>query len=54
MYKARDEFIHRSNVANFTRLLRAAPEGPHRKVLMSLLVEEGASARANGWPPTIA
>ena len=44
-----DEFIHRRNVANYQRLLRSLPDAPRRKVLMCLLEEERAIARANGW-----
>lgn len=51
--KSRDEFMHRTNVANYTRLLRAAPDASRRKVLMSLLAEEGARAKLHGWFPMI-
>ncbi|WP_304177503.1 hypothetical protein [Phenylobacterium aquaticum] len=51
MEKSRDEFLHRCNVANYTRQLRFAPDGPKRKALMALLAEEGVRARSNGWFP---
>ncbi len=53
MDRFRDEFIHRRNVVHYTRMLRAAPDSAHRRVLMDLLAEEGASAKLNGWPPII-
>lgn len=51
MKKSRAEFVHRRNVANYTQLLREAPDAGRRKVLMSLLDEEAAAARVNGWLP---
>lgn len=53
MEKTRDEFLHRINVANYTRQLRAGPDAPRRKVLMSLLAEEGARAKLHGWFPLL-
>jgi hypothetical protein len=49
MNRPMDEYIHHCNVANYARLLRGSPDGPRRRVLLGLLAEEGASARANGW-----
>ena len=51
--KSRDEFLHRSNVTNYTRQLRAGPDASRRKVLMSLLAEEGARAKLHGWFPLL-
>lgn len=53
MERSRDEFLHRSNVANYMRQLRACPDAPRRKVLMSLLAEEGARAKLHGWFPLL-
>lgn len=52
MGKAQDEFLHRSNVANYTRLLREAPSAARRKVLLTLLGEEATAAKVNGWLPS--
>lgn len=49
----RPEFIHRQNVANYTRMLRDAPTAARRKILLALLDEEAALAKANGWFPLI-
>jgi len=51
--KSRDEFLHRSNVANYTRQLRAGPDASRRRVLMSLLAEEGVRAKLHGWFPLL-
>ena len=51
MKRQMDEFIHHCNLANYRRMLDDAPEGPRRKVLVSLLADECASAQANGWLP---
>lgn len=51
MDKALDEFLHRQNVAHFTRQLRSAPDSQRRGMLMSLLAEERRRARKNGWEP---
>jgi len=48
-----EEFIHRRNVLNYTRLLRAAPDLSSRTVLMALLAEEAAKAETAGWMPMI-
>lgn len=53
MEKSRDEFLHRTNVANYTRQLRGATDASRRKVLMSLLAEEGARAKLHGWFPLL-
>jgi hypothetical protein len=44
-----EEFIHRHNVLNYTKLLRAAPDLSRRTVLMALLAEEATKAEAAGW-----
>jgi hypothetical protein len=49
MQKAMNEFLHHRNVANYTRMLRDARDPERRKMLMSLLDEELAAAKANGW-----
>ncbi len=49
----RPEFIHRRNVANYTRMLRDAPNAARRKTLLALLDEEAASAKTHGWFPLI-
>ena len=49
MDRFRDEFIHRWNVAHYTRELRAPQEAGRREILMSLLAEERTRGRQNGW-----
>lgn len=51
MDQSREEFLHRQNVAHYTRLLRDAPDASRRKILMSLLGEETSAAKRNGWLP---
>ncbi len=51
MGKSHSEYLHRQNVANYTRMLRDAPDGQRRKILMTLLAEESAAAKVNGWLP---
>ncbi len=51
MDRVRDEFIHRCNVSNYKRMLRVAPDAANRKVLTTLLAEERANAKLNGWLP---
>lgn len=53
MEKTQAEYIHRCNVAHYTRMLRVAPNAPRRKVLMILLAEESAIAKVNGWLPML-
>jgi len=53
METSRAEFLRHRNVANYTRMLRDAPDAARRKVLLSLLGEESATARANGWLPLL-
>jgi hypothetical protein len=53
MERARDEYLHRLNVASFTRQLRDAPDGQRRKILMDLLAEETARGRSRGWLPML-
>jgi hypothetical protein len=43
------EFLYRSNVLNYLRLLRAAPDQERRTILMRLLAEEAANAKQHGW-----
>lgn len=49
MGKSLHEFVHRQNVIRYLSLLRAAPEARVYGLLTSLLAEERASARVNGW-----
>jgi hypothetical protein len=49
MQKATNEFLHHRNVANYRRLLRDARDPERRRMLLSLLDEESAAAKANGW-----
>jgi hypothetical protein len=49
MQKAINEFLHHRNVANYQRLLRDARDPERRRMLLSLLDEEWAAAKANGW-----
>lgn len=51
MNRSRDEYLHRRNVANYTRQLGESPEARRRAVLVTLLAEESAQARAKGWRP---
>lgn len=51
MKKAEAEYLHRQSVANYSRLLRGAPDAARRKVLLALLAEESVAAKANGWFP---
>ncbi len=53
MDNPRAEFLHRCNVENYTRQLRYSRTVTHRVMLMALLAEETASAKANGWSPLI-
>ena len=48
-----EEFIHRHNVLNYTRLLRAAPDLSSRTMLMALLAEEATKAETAGWMPML-
>ena len=49
--QSREEFLYRQNVKNFTRLLRDAPDEAQREMLLRLLSEEAAKAKAAGWLP---
>lgn len=51
MAQSREEFLYRQNVTNFTRLLRGAPDEARRMMLLRLLAEEAAKAKAAGWSP---
>ena len=51
MEKSRARFIHDQNVANYTRLLGEATDTVRRQLLVTLLREELAAARAHGWGP---
>lgn len=53
MEKSQDEFLHRLNVASYTRQLRDNPDAARRRVLMSLLAEEGLRAKLQGWFPVM-
>ncbi len=43
------EYVHRCNLANYTRLLHTEPTGPRRTVLKTLLEEEARRALVHGW-----
>jgi len=53
MEQSREEFLHRCNVENYTRLLLTSPDATRRAVLTVLLVEESQRAKANGWAPVL-
>ncbi len=54
MNPSTEEFLHIQNVTKYTRLLRDAPdEEVSRKMLMDLLAEEAAKARAADWMPML-
>jgi len=54
MGQSREEFLYRQNVANYLRLLREAPDEARRTMLLALLAEEAAKAKASGWMPGLA
>ena len=49
MERSMDEYIHRMNVDKYTRLLGTASDDARRALLMKLLAEEAARAKAAGW-----
>ena len=53
MQQSTEEFVHRQNVVNYIRLLRAAPNLSSRNLLMELLAQEATKARAEGWTPIL-
>jgi hypothetical protein len=48
-----EEFIHHQNVANYKRQLAIAADAALRARLLALIAQEKASARAQGWPPSL-
>jgi hypothetical protein len=48
-----EEFAYRQNVVNYARRLRVAPDPASRHLLITLLKEEAARARAAGWMPML-
>ena len=49
MERARNEFLHRLNVAKYRRLLGERPDAARHKMLITLLGEETAAAKVHGW-----
>ena len=51
MEKSFGEFIHHRNVENYKRMLRETPDATRRQTLMTLLAEEAAAGKEQGWLP---
>ena len=51
MEKSFGEFIHHRNVENYRRMLRETPDATRRQTLMTLLAEEAAREKEQGWLP---
>ena len=51
MIYSREEFLHRQNVATYTKLLATSQDLAQRATLMRLLAEEGVAAKVCRWAP---
>jgi hypothetical protein len=49
MTQSAHEYAHHRNVLDYRRRLREGPDEVRRKLLMGLLDEEVAKAKAAGW-----